>query len=242
MGWLRELYIKTKKIAAMYTGIFVVVMFLNQLLFFGLCLNPICIVAAMPHVLFITVVIGMWDHNRKILKTLKFVRKSYDEVKKHIEQNRESNSEQASGDLFTGNIHLFVTQYQGDGEADFETVLGRYKKPKIVSKIRMNNRDKSKALLEAIKRSKHDFNAGDIVAIVRGGGDTNAPQFDPYRDSETCDEVRYLYDRAGVVTVSGVGHSPDRLPIDEAVNFAQITPTDAAMQVAFLVDGQKWPV
>jgi hypothetical protein len=33
-------------------------MFLNQLLFFGLCLNPIYLVAAMPHVLFLTVVVG----------------------------------------------------------------------------------------------------------------------------------------------------------------------------------------
>lgn len=199
----------------------------------------------MPHVLFITVVIGMWVHKptyRKIKKTLKFVRESYDEVKTHIEQNRESNSEQASSNLFTGNIYLFVTQYQSRGEEDFQAVLGRYKKPKIVSKIRMDNRDKSKALLKAIKRSKHNFKAGDIVAIVRGGGDTNDTQFDSYKDSETCDEVRSLADRAGVITVSGIGHSADIFPIEKAVNFAQITPTDAAMQVAFLVDEKKWKV
>jgi len=35
-------------------------MFLNQLLFFGLCLNPICLIAAMPHVLLITVFLGTW--------------------------------------------------------------------------------------------------------------------------------------------------------------------------------------
>ncbi|MGM0985020.1 MAG: DarT ssDNA thymidine ADP-ribosyltransferase family protein [Pseudomonadota bacterium] len=44
----------------MYTGTFVVVMILNQLLFFGFCLNPVCLIAAMPHVLFITVIIGTW--------------------------------------------------------------------------------------------------------------------------------------------------------------------------------------
>lgn len=65
MEWLRRLYRKTVKIASLYTGTFVVVMILNQLLFFGFCLNPVCLIAAMPHVLFITVVVGTWlnKHN-----------------------------------------------------------------------------------------------------------------------------------------------------------------------------------
>ncbi|MBU2981041.1 hypothetical protein KO498_04365 [Lentibacter algarum] len=56
----RDLWERTKTVAATYTGTFIVVMFLNQLLFFGLCLNPICLVAAMPHVLLITVAVGSW--------------------------------------------------------------------------------------------------------------------------------------------------------------------------------------
>tara|TARA_B110000211_G_C14088517_1_gene557807 strand:+ start:1003 stop:2913 length:1911 start_codon:yes stop_codon:yes gene_type:complete len=58
MSWLSHLWAKTKKIASLYTGTFIFVMFLNQLLFFGLCLNPICLIAAMPHVLLITVFLG----------------------------------------------------------------------------------------------------------------------------------------------------------------------------------------
>lgn len=56
----RDLWKRTKHVASTYTGTFVVVMLLNQLLFFGFCLNPICLVAAMPHVLLITVAIGSW--------------------------------------------------------------------------------------------------------------------------------------------------------------------------------------
>ena len=56
--WFKELWIRTKEVAVTYTGTFIVVMFLNQLLFFGFCLNPICLIAAMPHCLAITVVIG----------------------------------------------------------------------------------------------------------------------------------------------------------------------------------------
>lgn len=53
-----SLWERTKDIATTYTGTFIAVMTLNQLLFFGFCLNPICLVAAMPHVLLITVAIG----------------------------------------------------------------------------------------------------------------------------------------------------------------------------------------
>ncbi len=55
-----NLWERTKSVAKMYTGTFIVVMVLNQLLFFGFCLNPICLIAAMPHVLLITVFIGSW--------------------------------------------------------------------------------------------------------------------------------------------------------------------------------------
>ncbi len=69
-GKFQKLIQRTKEVATTYTGTFVVVMFLNQLLFFGFCLNPICIIAAMPHVLFITVVIGTWLEKDKILSNL----------------------------------------------------------------------------------------------------------------------------------------------------------------------------
>jgi len=56
--WFKELWIRTKEVATTYTVTFIVVILLNQLLFFGFCMNPICIVAAMPHCLVITVFIG----------------------------------------------------------------------------------------------------------------------------------------------------------------------------------------
>ncbi|CAM4321622.1 DUF4433 domain-containing protein [Vibrio neonatus] len=65
MNWLSKLWQRTKEVATLYTGTFIVVMFLNQLLFFGLCLNPVCLIAAVPHVLFITVVIGTWLNRRE---------------------------------------------------------------------------------------------------------------------------------------------------------------------------------
>ena len=82
---LNKLWKKTKEVASLYTGTFIVVMLLNQLLFFGLCLNPVCLIAAMPHVLFITVIIGTWL-NRKGNKPKVEVSSSRKYVDKHIEQ------------------------------------------------------------------------------------------------------------------------------------------------------------
>lgn len=58
MKFVKNLWKKTLEAYKLYTWTFISVMLLNQLLFFGFCLNPVCIIAAMPHVLFITVVIG----------------------------------------------------------------------------------------------------------------------------------------------------------------------------------------
>jgi|GEM_PF-5530760 len=237
--WLKKLYVKTKQVALAYTGIFIIVMFLNQLLFFGLCLNPICLVAAMPHVLFITILIGTWWYRpnwRDLRKKLISVRETYSEVKENIKRHQKNDVEK----IFSGNIFLFVTHHKSQGEEDFKAILSRHLKPNISLVIRMNNHHKSKALLTAIKGAKHSFQAGDIVAIVRGGGNTDTEQFDSYRDEETCDEVRSLYDNLGVITISGIGHSTDSFPIEKAVNLAQITPTDAANQAVSIIAGGKW--
>ena len=81
------LWDRTKDVATTYTGTFIVIMILNQLLFFGFCLNPICIIAAMPHVLLITVFvgsilnrIGRWGERGLVKKTLKTVGKKLDDI------------------------------------------------------------------------------------------------------------------------------------------------------------------
>lgn len=55
-GKLQE---KAIKVLSIYLGTFIIVMILNQLLFFGFCLSPSCIIAATPHVLLIAVVVGV---------------------------------------------------------------------------------------------------------------------------------------------------------------------------------------
>ena len=80
------LWERTKDIATTYTGTFIVVMILNQLLFFGFCLNPICLIAAMPHVLLITVAIGTainkmgnWGERQVAKKTTQSISRGMEE-------------------------------------------------------------------------------------------------------------------------------------------------------------------
>lgn len=61
--WFKELWIRTKEVALTYIVTFVVVMFLNQLLFFRLCSELYCLVAALPHVSVITFFLGTWIIN-----------------------------------------------------------------------------------------------------------------------------------------------------------------------------------
>lgn len=239
MELIRKLYFKIRILLKIYLKIFLVILFLNQLLFFNLCLKPFCLIAALPHVILITFFIGSWlnrPSREKIEKSLKFVGDSYEKVKKEIDNIRLNKEEK----LFTGNVHLIVTQSKGKGEEDFEMVIMRYNKVKIISKTRLNNNLKEKALLNAINTLKKRLHIGDIIAIVRGGGDTSDFHFDTYRDIETCEELSKFTKIYGVVTVSGIGHATDNFPIEQAVNFAQITPTDAAYRIAYLIDGKTW--
>ena len=86
-----NLWERTKDVAATYTGTFIVVMILNQLLFFGFCLNPICLIAAMPHVLLITVFIGSiinklgnWGERQIASKTAKVTGEKLDRFGKDL--------------------------------------------------------------------------------------------------------------------------------------------------------------
>jgi len=85
MEWLKLLWTRTKLVAATYTGTFIVVIALNQLLFFGFCLNPICLIAAMPHCLAITVVLGTF-----LNKVDGWGEKNKEQTKQNIPENKYS--------------------------------------------------------------------------------------------------------------------------------------------------------
>ena len=92
-----NLWSRTKEVAGAYTGIFILVMLLNQLLFFGFCLNPICIIAAMPHVLLLTVAIGTlmnklggWGKKGTLVKVAKVTSQKLDGLGDSIDVSMEN--------------------------------------------------------------------------------------------------------------------------------------------------------
>lgn len=139
----------------------------------------------------------------------------------------------------TGRIYVITTWSIGKGEEDFKLVLER-EKHKIKRIIRINvARHSSQAISEAIRKHINEFEAGDILAIVRGGGDTSDERFRPFNDEEAVKAVSDLQKNKRVVVVSGVGHSSDRFLIDKAVTFSQATPTDAAYKVGELLSPRE---
>ena len=135
----------------------------------------------------------------------------------------------------SGRIFVVTTWRTGKGEEDFRHILQR-QHHKIRKTIRINWLEHSgSALARAIEESNSLFLPGDIVAIVRGGGDTKDSQFAPFNNPDAVRAVRVLREQSNVVVVTGVGHSTDHFAIDGEATFSQATPTDAAYLICELL-------
>lgn len=135
----------------------------------------------------------------------------------------------------TGRVFVVTTWRIGKGETDFLLVLNRdgIKPTKI---IRLNWLEHGgSALAQAISANIASFGPGDILAIVRGGGDTTDRQFDPFRNRGACEQIRRLTQEIGVVVVTGIGHATDHFLVEEVASFKQATPTDAAYKIRALL-------
>lgn len=136
---------------------------------------------------------------------------------------------------FSGRIFLITTWTPGKGEEDFYHIVSR-KNHKIRDVIRINwYRNKDHALEIAIRENSDKLQTGDIVAIVRGGGDTSDTQFRPFKYPGGVEAIRQLREQRGVTVITGLGHSSDYFPVEAAATFRQATPTDAAYKVCKLL-------
>lgn len=88
------------------------------------------------------------------------------------------------------------------------------------------------AILKHIQN--RSFVAGDIICVIRGGGDLLHPTFKPFDHHESAVGLRNLREK-GVIVVTGVGHSRDRVVIDRAATYAESTPIKAGQRVSALL-------
>jgi len=139
--------------------------------------------------------------------------------------------------VLSGRIFLITTWRTGKGEEDFRHILQR-KHHKVTKIIRLNwIRHSKRALVHALSSHASEFSSGDIVAIVRGGGDTKHEQFSPFNEPDAADAIRYLRENNKVIVVTGVGHSSDHFAIENEATFRQVTPTDAGYLICELLGG-----
>ena len=138
-------------------------------------------------------------------------------------------------DGLTGRIFLVTTWTEGQGETDFKLILSR-ERYRVAETFRIEWwKYGGQSIPRALRKCRPVVTAGDIVAVVRGGGDTTDKQFEAFRSPEACEALNDLRQRYGVVVVTGIGHSNDHFPVDEVATFAQATPTDAAYKICELL-------
>jgi len=143
------------------------------------------------------------------------------------------------GQELTGRIYVITTFRTGKGEEDFKRILQRqYHKVHAVFRIDWLQHQ-SKALFVVIEKNWDQFKSGDIVAIVRGGGNTNDPSFAPFEDRSALEILKRLRVEKKIVLVTGIGHSTDNFCVDNAATFRQVTPTDAAYKICELLDEKE---
>lgn len=136
----------------------------------------------------------------------------------------------------SGKIFLVTTWRTGKGEEDFRHIL-QSKHHKVEGTIRINwKKYAQRALAQAIRMHSSQFSAGDIVAIVRGGGDINDVQFTPFNEPDAVKEIRLLKEKKNAVVITGVGHSSDYFAIEKEATFRRATPTDAAYWTCELLE------
>ncbi len=149
-----------------------------------------------------------------------------------------------STDEITGRVFCVTTAaINSDGFLDFKKRLGRggYAiNDTIRMKAAKEGVDARGHLAEALDRLDALYpNKGDIVAVVRGGGDVRNGQFDTYNAPESVAALEALRER-GVFVVVGVGHSAnDDWAIHRACDHVCDVPYHAGEVVAALLDNLR---
>jgi len=132
-------------------------------------------------------------------------------------------------------IRVFTSGLGSDGLADFNHTLPRLLAPAdlpTIEPVSIGVRDD--AIIRAIR--KETWRAGDILCLVRGGGDMLNETFRPYHSFDAALALQALV-KTGVVVVNGIGHANDRFVVDHGASFVEITPTQAAHRVAQILTG-----
>ncbi|CAH7267070.1 hypothetical protein VCHA53O466_320059 [Vibrio chagasii] len=126
-------------------------------------------------------------------------------------------------------IYLLSTKSNSHAVADFEHCINEENTTLSLVNLKLgSNSTKDEGIRTALQSI--EFKSGDILAIVRGGGDTNNKTFACFHSKDSLGYIKELK-CAGVTIVTGVGHAKDSFPIEDIANIKGITPTEAAYKL-----------
>ncbi len=136
----------------------------------------------------------------------------------------------------TGRIFLVSTESFSLGAKDFIRIL-RKNGIHVFRQAKVLRSHGAEGLTRALDDLREGVRRGDILAIVRGGGDVTTPQFEAYRAKSACELLHALRASNGVLVVTGIGHSENEFPVDRVADFSAFTPTHAAMKICEWING-----
>lgn len=123
-----------------------------------------------------------------------------------------------------GQLTIMTSSKESHGYHDFLSEVDLTDVPHEV--ISLGQREN--AILAHLRQ--RSFKDGDIICIVRGGGDLLHPSFKPFDHFDSAIQLKALSER-GVIVVTGIGHSRDSFVVERGATFVESTPVKAGQRV-----------
>lgn len=143
--------------------------------------------------------------------------------------NKKTNQQDNSNVSNIKNIYLVSSSRHSQGYKD---VLTKTKgKIKFSGEYFLNGNHDDDALFNLLSRI--GAKNGDVICIVRGGGDLQHSSFNPFNNELAKEAIRALT-MLNIVVITGVGHASDKVLMQETATYPEITPTDAANRLLSL--------
>jgi exonuclease VII large subunit len=142
------------------------------------------------------------------------------------ESERKAFSPRTAKRLKPQDLYVLTSGKSSNGYHDFIATLDDT--IDIKSTFYLGHRPAESSIVERL--AAHSFRRGDVLVLVRGGGQPLHPSFAPFYNFEAARFLALLR-REGVIIITGLGHADNTFTVDYAARFREITPTAAAIRV-----------
>lgn len=173
----------------------------------------------------------VWIHSDECRKLVAGARRSTDQTAKPKQTTRPKPSavkRPAAKTRAADQLTIMTSSKESHGYHDFLSEVELSGVPHEVVSLGL----REQGILDHL--AQRSFKAGDIICIVRGGGDLLHPSFKPFDHFDSAIQLKELKDR-GVIVVTGIGHSRDSFVVERGATFVESTPVKAGQRVRGLL-------